>query len=103
MLIGFLISEDAVKQGRLSEALVRERARPLFYTRMRLGEFDPPEMNPYNFYNLSMVQSPEHRALAIKAAMETFVLLKNNKLLPVSKKFTKIAVSYLQHSKMPYH
>ena len=86
-------SEKAVKQGKLSEALVRERARPLFYTRMRLGEFDPPEMNPYSYYNLSLVQSREHRALAVKAAMQTFVLLKNDKLLPVKKHFDKIAVS----------
>ena len=86
---------DAVKQGKLSEALVRERARPLFLTRMRLGEFDPVEMNPYNYYNLSLVQSPEHRSLAIKAAMQSFVLLKNqNNLLPLAKHFDKIAVSY---------
>ena len=65
---------------------------------MRLGEFDPPQMNPYSFYNLSLVQSPEHRALAVKAAMQTFVLLKNNKLLPVPKKFTKIAVSWFLYS-----
>ena len=89
----FCFTEKAVKQGKLSEALVRERARPLFYTRMRLGEFDPPEMNPYSYYNLSLVQSAEHRALAVKAAIETFVLLKNNNLLPVKKHFDKIAVS----------
>ncbi|KAL4221807.1 hypothetical protein ACF0H5_020061 [Mactra antiquata] len=84
---------DAVKQGKLSEALVRERVKPLFYTRMRLGEFDPPSMNPYMKYNLSVVQSPQHRELAVKAAMETFVLLKNdNGLLPIKKHFNKIAI-----------
>lgn len=73
---------------------MRERVKPLFYTRMRLGEFDPPEMNPYLSYNLSVIQSPEHRALSVKAAMQTFVLLKNeNRLLPIKKHFNKIAVS----------
>ena len=43
--------------------------------------------------NMSLVQSPEHMALAVKAAIETFVLLKNNNLLPVKKHFDKIAVS----------
>ncbi|WAR07415.1 BXL2-like protein [Mya arenaria] len=84
---------DAIKQGKLSETLVRERVKPLFYTRMRLGEFDPPEMNPYLRYNLSLVQSDEHRALAVKAAMQTIVLLKNsNGLLPIKKHFNTIAV-----------
>ena len=85
-----------MKQGRLSEGLVRERVKPLFYTRMRLGEFDPPAMNPYTYYNMSMVQSPQHRELAVVAAMKTFVLLKNtDKLLPLKKRFNKIAVGLI--------
>ena len=31
----------------VSETTLIELFKPLFYTRMRLGEFDPPEMNPY--------------------------------------------------------
>lgn len=84
---------DAVSQGKLSEILVRERVKPLFYTRMRLGEFDPPEMNPYMQYNLSLVQSLEHRTLAVTAAMQTFVLLKNlDNLLPIKKHLSRIAI-----------
>ncbi|XP_060568312.1 uncharacterized protein LOC132726918 isoform X1 [Ruditapes philippinarum] len=83
----------AVETGRLSEKLVRERVKPLFYTRMRLGEFDPPGMNPYLQYNMSLVQSEAHRLLALKAAMQSFVLLKNeNKLLPIRKHFNKMAI-----------
>ncbi|XP_045198055.2 uncharacterized protein LOC123552449 [Mercenaria mercenaria] len=89
----FFAITKAVQQGKLSETLVRDRVKPLFYTRMRLGEFDPPEMNPYLQYNLSLVQSPAHRQLAVKAAMQTFVLLKNDqKLLPIKKHFNKIAI-----------
>ncbi|NXX09966.1 XYL2 arabinofuranosidase, partial [Larus smithsonianus] len=57
--------------------MLRDRVRPLFYTRMRLGEFDPPAMNPYSALDLSVVQSPEHRNLSLEAAVKSFVLLKN--------------------------
>ncbi|BFZ18972.1 hypothetical protein BsWGS_22010 [Bradybaena similaris] len=76
---------DAVKEGKLSEALVRERVKPLFYTRMRLGEFDPPDDNPYSRLNNSDVETPEHQALAVEAAVQSFVLLKNlNNALPLN-------------------
>ena len=78
----------------LPEELVRNMAKPLFYTRMRTGEFDTPEMNPYAKYNLSLVQSLEHRQLAIKSAMKSYVLLKNDGLLPINKTFKRIAVSF---------
>ena len=38
---------EAIHQGKLTEAKVREAVRPLFYTRFRLGEFNPPGMSPY--------------------------------------------------------
>lgn len=60
-----------------SSQMLRDRVRPLFYTRMRLGEFDPPAMNPYSTLDLSAVQSPEHRNLSLEAAVKSFVLLKN--------------------------
>ncbi|KAK3600408.1 hypothetical protein CHS0354_026641 [Potamilus streckersoni] len=89
----YLSIVDAVKQGKLSEDIVIERVKPLFYTRMRLGEFDPPAMNPYTQYNLSYIQSPGHRQLAVNAAMKSFVLLKNSdNLLPLKKTFKYIAI-----------
>lgn len=67
-----------------SSQMLRDRVRPLFYTRMRLGEFDPPAMNPYSTLNLSAVQSPEHRNLSLEAAVKSFVLLKNARgMLPL--------------------
>ena len=61
---------------------------------MRLGEFDPEDMNPYNKINTSVIQSEEHRELAIKAAMRSFVLLKNDKnILPLKSKVSNLAVS----------
>nr|KAG5706790.1 hypothetical protein BaRGS_004125 [Batillaria attramentaria] len=76
---------ENVQSGALSEHLVRERLKPLFYTRMRLGEFDPPAMNPYTKYTLDMVESPAHQKLALEAAMKSFVLLKNKGVLPLQR------------------
>lgn len=84
---------DALAKGLVTEATIRESVKPLFYTRMKLGEFDPPHMNPYSSLNMSVVQSPAHRRLALKAALQTFVLLKNqHDILPLKRKFSKIAI-----------
>ncbi|XP_076444918.1 uncharacterized protein LOC143282917 [Babylonia areolata] len=74
---------EAVKEGKVSEDTVRQRVSPLFYTRMRLGEFDPATLNPYSELSNADVESPAHEALAVEAAMKSFVLLKNDaSLLP---------------------
>ncbi|XP_046577967.1 xylan 1,4-beta-xylosidase-like [Haliotis rubra] len=85
---------DAINEGKLTEEKVRQMVKPLFYTRMRLGEFDPPEMNPYFKLDLSVIKSEAHQMLAIDAAMKTFVLLKNEgNLLPLKKDtFNRIAI-----------
>ncbi|XP_067674830.1 uncharacterized protein [Haliotis asinina] len=85
---------EAIQQGKLTEETVRESVKPLFYTRMRLGEFDPPEMNPYSKLDLSVIENEAHQILAIEAAMKTFVLLKNmDNILPLKRDtFDKIAV-----------
>ncbi|XP_046328654.2 probable beta-D-xylosidase 5 [Haliotis rufescens] len=85
---------DAINQGKLTEEKVRGSVKPLFYTRMRLGEFDPPEMNPYSKLDLSVIESEAHQMLAIEAAMKTFVLLKNEgHILPLKRDtFDRIAI-----------
>ena len=57
------------------------------------GEFDPPSMNPYTSIDMSVVQSPEHQALAMKAAQMTFTLLKNEFVLPLRAAVPNVAVS----------
>jgi hypothetical protein len=37
-------------QGLISEDKVKDCNSRLFMVRMKLGEFDPPEMNPYTQY-----------------------------------------------------
>ncbi len=61
--------------------------------RFRLGMFDPPEMVPYARIPFSENDSPAHRELALKAARESIVLLKNdNDVLPLKKDIKTIAV-----------
>jgi len=63
---------------------------------MRLGDFDPPEMNFYWPIDKSVVLSAAHRELAIQAASMSFVLLKNLRgFLPIKKRFLHLAVSDL--------
>ena len=93
----YLAIPAAVKQGLLNESTVRESVKPLFYTRMRLGLFDPPAMNPYSKLDPSaVVQSEAHRRLSLETAMRSFVLLKNSQsFLPLKhgRKFGTVAVS----------
>jgi beta-glucosidase len=52
--------------------------------RFRLGEFDPPEMNPYTKIPPSVIDS--NRPLALRAARESIALLKNaGGFLPLDK------------------
>ena len=66
---------------------IRNNVKPVMYVRMRLGEFDPPEMNPYlNITDMSLINCEAHRQVALDAAMKSFVLLKNNHdTLPLKK------------------
>ncbi|KAI8506331.1 hypothetical protein Bbelb_157580 [Branchiostoma belcheri] len=83
----------AVTSGLISNQTLTERVKPLFYTRMRLGVFDPPQMNPYSKLSVTdVVQSADHRELAVEVALKTFVLLKNNdSVLPLTGKVTTLA------------
>lgn len=84
---------DAVKQELVSENTINDSVYRLFLSRMKLGEFDPPGMNPYKKLGLSQVASKEHKELSLEAAMKSFVLLKNDKqLLPLNVGDMKIAV-----------
>jgi beta-glucosidase len=90
---GFVVLPDAVKKGLLSEDLVTQAAEREITMRMKLRLFNPPEKDPYSKIGLDQVDSEEHRALALKVAQESIVLLKNDGLLPLKKdKYKKIAV-----------
>ena len=55
-----------------------------FYLRIRVGDFDPVSMVPYQLINASQLNTPESQALNLKAAQESIVLLKNSGQLPLN-------------------
>jgi len=84
---------SAIQKGLLSADEFLESMKPVYYTRMRLGEFDPAQMNPFSSIDMSMVLSPAHHEQAIQAASMSFVLLKNIKgYLPFKKQFSRLAI-----------
>jgi len=83
---------DAVREGYLSEHDIDRAVTRLYTARIKLGMFDPPEMVPYAHEDPSQLNSAEHRALALKLADESLVLLKNDGVLPFKNAVTKIAV-----------
>jgi len=77
--------EEAVQQGLLTEEDIDHSVKRLFTARFRLGMFDPPEQVPYAQIPFSVVDSPEHRELALEAARQSLILLKNeDNLLPLN-------------------
>ncbi len=83
----------AVQEHLLSEADIDASMVRLFTARMRLGMFDPRAAVPFNSIPYSEVNSAAHRELALEAARESIVLLKNgNNTLPLKASIRKIAV-----------
>ena len=70
----------AYAKGMVSEEVIRESAVRLFTTRYLLGLMDG---SVFDSIPITEVESPEHLALAEKAARESCVLLKNDALLPL--------------------
>ena len=83
------VRDKLLPEERLNDAVFR-----VMRVRFRLGEFDPADRNPYRKIPITVLNSPEHRALSLQASRESIVLLKNeNNLLPLDReKVKKIAV-----------
>ncbi|MFI3282920.1 MAG: glycoside hydrolase family 3 C-terminal domain-containing protein, partial [Rikenellaceae bacterium] len=85
---------QAVEDNIILERQIHKSVKRLFEIRMRLGMFDPADRNPYASINQDVIDCDEHKALALKMAHESMVLLKNKKnTLPLNpKKVKRIAV-----------
>jgi beta-glucosidase len=80
----YLALGDAVRHHVLPESELDTAVKRLFTARMKLGMFDPPAQVPYSSIPFSEVNSPGHAELALRAARESMVLLKNDgHLLPL--------------------
>ena len=75
---------QAVADGLIKESDIDHSLTRLMTARFELGEMDDPELVEWNNIPYSVVDSKEHRTLALKMAQESMVLLKNNGLLPLN-------------------
>jgi beta-glucosidase len=83
----------AVQQGLLTEDEVNTSVKRLVLARMKLGQFDPGKKVPYAAIPLSVVDSEQHRLLALQSARKSMVLLQNKgEVLPFGKEVKKVAV-----------
>jgi beta-glucosidase len=87
-VLPFAVRDRLLSMGDMDRAVLR-----LFTARFRLGMFDPPEMVPWSKLTLADNDTPEHRQLALQAARESIVLLKNaDNVLPLKAGVKTIAV-----------
>lgn len=83
---------DAVTSGRVAQSDLDYCVGRILTTIYKLGLFEHP-LPPHNWDHPAGWDSPDHRAIALKAARESIVLLKNdNNLLPLRKSIASIAV-----------
>ncbi|MGC2656797.1 MAG: glycoside hydrolase family 3 C-terminal domain-containing protein [Bryobacteraceae bacterium] len=78
---------DAVHKKLISEKEIDRSVERLFAARFKLGMFDPADRVPFSKIGMDEVESPAHQQLALEAAEESMVLLKNDgQALPVNGK-----------------
>jgi beta-glucosidase len=83
---------ELVKEGKISMKTLDDRVRDVLRVKFRLGIFDHPYVGDAEA-TARIVNSAEHQAVALTAARESMVLLKNDRnILPLSKQITSIAV-----------
>jgi len=83
----------AVRKGLIGDPEIDTAVRRVLEARFRLGLFDPPDQVPYAQIPVTENDTPAHEALALQAARESIVLLKNDGLLPLDRaKIKRIAV-----------
>ncbi len=83
----------ALNKGYLTEKDLDKAVVNALYPRFLLGEFNPPENNPYLNIPESTVNCFKYKVLNLQAAREAVTLLKNNGILPLKKeKIKKLAV-----------
>ena len=83
---------ELVKEGKVSMKTLDDRVRDVLRVKFILGIFDHPYVEDASRAE-RIVNSPEHQQVALRAASESIVLLKNDRnALPLSKDIRSIAV-----------
>ncbi|TDW21470.1 glycoside hydrolase family 3 protein [Kribbella kalugense] len=84
---------EALDRGLIAWSDIDTAVRRVLAIRLRLGEFDPPELDPYRGLEPDLVNCPAHRELAQDAARQAIVLLKHEcQVLPLSTSIQRVAV-----------
>ena len=83
---------DQVREGKVAEATVDRAVAHILREKFLLGLFDDPYVDPA--YAVKVTNDADHQKLALQAARETIILLKNeDHLLPLDvSKYKRIAV-----------
>lgn len=91
--------KKSVEEGKVSAAAIDAACCRILEAKYKLGLFD----NPYKYCDVNrpkkQIFTKEHRAIARKTASESFVLLKNEGVLPLSKKGTIAVVGPLANTR----
>lgn len=83
---------ELVRSGELSEEVIDDRVRDVLRVKFKLGLFDQPYADPE--LADKVVRSEEHMEIAMQAARESIILLKNeNQTLPLDKGIQSILVT----------
>jgi len=89
---GFMLDMiESVREGLVPKALIDRAVRRILRQKFRLGLFESPYVDPDRAKKI--VHNKDHQELALRAAREGLVLLKNEgNLLPLNKNIKSIAV-----------
>jgi beta-glucosidase len=84
---------EAVEKGLVTEEEINMHLMRVLIGRFDLGEMDDDALVPWSKIPMSVVNSDEHKKLALEMARESMTLLQNkNNILPLSESGKKIAV-----------
>lgn len=84
---------QAVDKGLIDEKEMDKHLERVLVGRFDLGEMDNDSLVPWSKIPISVIDSKEHKEMALKMAQESMTLLQNkNNILPLSKSVNKIAV-----------
>jgi len=86
----FVNMKQLINENRISISRIDDAVRRILRVKFQLGLFEKPFADRSL---LSKVGSQEHRTIAREAVRQSLVLLKNNKILPLSKSNKKILVA----------
>ncbi len=84
--------KELIEEGEFSEAQVDAAVERVLRLKEKLGLFEDPYHGADQALADQRILSPEHRAIARRAAAESAVLLKNDGILPLSRDVKKIAL-----------